>query len=126
MNPVRSSLPDQELSLHSILFGLALLGTALDSWDQFSEVFQEHFPMPAQTEALPPITGKDIIRVARKMKDKAGGPDGITPRHLTCLPQLAIDRFARSFRHVKTLAVGPRRCVTGKFASCLRLPLERE
>ena len=75
--------------------------------DQFSEVFQEHFPMPAQTEALPPITGKDIIRVARKMKDKAGGPDGITPRHLTCLPQLAIDRFAQILQTCENIGRRP-------------------
>lgn len=81
--------------------------SALDSWDQFSEVFQEHFPMPAQTEALPPITGKDIIRVARKMKDKAGGPDGITPRHLTCLPQLAIDRFAQILQTCENIGRWP-------------------
>ena len=41
------------------------------------------------------------------MKDKAGGPDGITPRHLTCLPQLAIDRFAQILQTCENIGRWP-------------------
>ena len=76
-------------------------------WAQFTEVFQDHFPTPAPMESLPSITGSEILKVAKRMKDRAGGPDGLLPRHLTYLPEPALDRLAQIFTQCENLGKWP-------------------
>lgn len=81
--------------------------SATNSWDQFAAEFHDHFPTPASMNSLPPITGADILMTAKKMKDKAGGPDGLLPRHIMLLPEAALDRLAMLYNQCEHIGKWP-------------------
>ena len=43
---------------------------------------------------LLPVTGQQLREVARASKNKAGGPDGLSPGVLAALPAVALERLA--------------------------------
>lgn len=67
----------------------------ITSWSQFAHVYQHFLPAPQTAPDLPEISGGDITKVAARMKDKSGGPDGVTPKMVTLLPEDAICRLAQ-------------------------------
>lgn len=103
---ILTSRPRTLAALHSF-WSRAFGNAATTVWEQFVEVFQSHLPTPAPMTSLPPITSTDILKVAQKMKNKAGGPDGLLPCHLTYLPQPALERLAQLYMQCESLGKWP-------------------
>ena len=72
------------------------------SWTVFHDTFQPHLPPTQPSPQLPDITINDIQNCLKRMKGKAGGPDGFTPDLIRVLSTPALERLCQLLKIFET------------------------